>query len=49
LEEVTRTELIRRRVQDRIQEMEVVDCSTNIGATASFPGSEPHSLNDLRM
>ena len=48
LEELTGTELIRRRVQHRIEEMEVVDCSTNTGATASFPGGEPHSRNDLR-
>src|SRR2546421_673414 len=48
LEELTRTERIRRRVQHRIEDMEVVDCSTNIGATASFPGSEAHSRNEWR-
>ena len=28
--------------------MEVVDCSTNTGATASFPGREAHSRNEWR-
>src|ERR1700738_1998162 len=32
----------------RIEEMEGVDCSTNTGATASFPGSEAHSRNEWR-